>query len=367
MKKFGKSGDTEKYKFYFKRQLVQKTLLNSFYGVLGLPAFRLYDIDNAEAVTTTGQTVIKNTADMVNIKYNKELNTPGVDQNIYIDTDSVFFSAVPLMNSRYQGWEGEADDVIAGYVNVIASEVQDYLNKFYDILADKLLNVQHHRLEIKKEYVAKAGLWVAKKRYAQWIISDNGVPCDKLDVKGLDVKRSSFPKAFQKIMSDVLIDILRGKNEEEITASVLSFKKSMISQPIEDIAKNSAVKDLKKYFPKGERHIFQTSKGAPAHVKAAIMYNDLLNHYDAAYKYQPMRGGDKIKWVYLKQNPLGLDGLGFTGYSDPKEITDFITEYIDHNKIFERELLGKLQDFYNALNWGEVVSEQKTAEKFFKF
>ena len=27
-------------------------------------------------------------------------------------------------------------------------------------------------------------IWIAKKRYAQWIISDNGVPVDKLDVKG---------------------------------------------------------------------------------------------------------------------------------------------------------------------------------------
>ena len=43
------------------------------YGVLGLPAFRFYDLDNATAVTTTGQTVIKNTASMVNLKYNKEL------------------------------------------------------------------------------------------------------------------------------------------------------------------------------------------------------------------------------------------------------------------------------------------------------
>ena len=28
-----------------------------------------------------------------------------------------------------------------------------------------------------------------------------------------------------------------------------------------------------------------------------------------------MRDGDKIKWVYLKENPLGLDGLGFFGYN----------------------------------------------------
>ena len=46
----------------------------------------------------------------------------------------------------------------------------------------------------------------------------------------------------------------------------------------------------------------------------------------------------RVKWVYLKDNPLGLDGLGFTGYSDPKEINEFINTYIDHNKIFEREL-----------------------------
>ena len=31
-----------------------------------------------------------------------------------------------------------------------------------------------------------------------------------------------------------------------------------------------------------------------------------------------MKNGDKIKWVYLKDNPLGLDGLGFTGLFRPK-------------------------------------------------
>ena len=72
-KKYGHEGDTEKYEFYKKRQLVQKILLNSLYGVLGLQAFRFYNIANAEAVTITGQTVIKRTADIANVKYNKEL------------------------------------------------------------------------------------------------------------------------------------------------------------------------------------------------------------------------------------------------------------------------------------------------------
>jgi DNA polymerase elongation subunit (family B) len=367
-KQYGKAGDKEKYAFYAKRQLVQKILLNSLYGVLGLPAFRFYDIDNAEAVTLTGQTVIKSTADMANIKYNKELNTPGADSNIYIDTDSVFFSAVPLLNHRYKDWKTLAQDEVAGLVDGIAGEMQEYLNNFYDILSEKIFNVSKdkHRLEIKKEYVAKSGLWVAKKRYAQWIIMNNGIPMDKLDVKGLDVKRSSFPKAFQDIMAEVLISILRGETENEISDKVLAFKKSMIDRNVVDIAKNSAVKELSKYLPK-KRQLFQIEKGTPAHVKAAILYNDCLKHFNSAYKFEPMKNGDKIKWVYLKNNPLGIDGLAFNGYNDPDEIVKFISTYVDHNKIFERELKEKLQDFYNAIGWGEVVSEQKTAEKFFSF
>ena len=369
MKKYGNAGDKEKYAFYYKRQLVQKILLNSLYGVLGLPAFRFYDVDNATAVTTTGQTVIKSTADMANIKYNKELGTPDLDSNIYIDTDSVFFSAVPLMDKRFPNWKDEEQNTIAGYVNDIASEMQDYLNDFYDIMSKKIFNVDvdKHRLEIKMENVAKAGLWIAKKRYAQWIISDNGVPCDKLDVKGLDVKRSSFPKAFQECMGKVLIDILKGVGEEELTAYVLDFKKNMENRPNSEIAKNTAVKNLKKYMPKGKRVPFTTMKGTPAHVKAAIAYNDLITHFKVPFKYGPMVNGDKVKWVYLKDNPLGLNGLAFTGYNDPPEIEKFIETYIDRNKIFERELRFKLQDFYDAIGWGEMISEQKTAEKFFTF
>ena len=91
MKEHGKAGNKAKYEWYKKRQLVQKILLNSLYGVLGLPAFRFYDVDNATAVTTTGQTVIKSTADMANIKYNKELG----------DNTSVSYTHLTLPTTPY--------------------------------------------------------------------------------------------------------------------------------------------------------------------------------------------------------------------------------------------------------------------------
>jgi len=368
-KKYGDSGEKEKYAFYKKRQLVQKILLNSLYGVLGLPAFRFYDVDNATAVTTTGQTVIKSTADMTNIKYNKELETPDADSNIYIDTDSVFFSAAPLMDKRIPDWRDNNQETIAGFVNDIAGEVQDYLNDFYDILAKKVFNIDKHRFEIKKEYVSKAGIWIAKKRYAQWIISDNGVPCDKLDVKGLDVVRSSYPAAFRKFMSEILIEILRGDTEEQLTNRVYDFKNDLVNMDVVKIAKAGGVKNLNKYMPKKREQtaMFQFISGTPAHVKASIAYNQLLKHFKVENQYEPLKGGDKIKWVYLKQNQYGLDAVAMNGYNDPPQIMELIKTYINYDKIFERELLKKLEDFYGALGWGEVLSSKKTAEKFFSF
>ena len=370
-KKYGEEGDKEKYAFYKKRQLVQKILLNSLYGVLGLPAFRFYDVDNATAVTLTGQTVIKSTAEMANIKYNKELGTKGEDFNIYIDTDSVFFSAVPILDHRYEDWRTKDDTQIALLVDTIAGETQDFLNNFYDMLSEKIFNVakEQHRFQIKKEFVSRSGIWIAKKRYAQWIIAENGVPMDRLDVKGLDVVRSSYPAEFRKFMSTVLIDILRGKTENELTDMIYDFKKSLSQMDVVSVAKNSAVKEISKYLPKkkDQTAMFQFASGTPAHVKAAIAHNQLLVHFKCGSKYEPMKDGDKIKWVYLKQNPYGLDGLGFKGYDDAPEIMELVKTYIDYDKIFERELLKKLEDFYGALGWGEVLSSAKTAEQFFAF
>jgi len=372
-KQYGEAGDTEKYEFYAKRQLVQKILLNSMYGVLGLPAFRFYDIDNAEAVTITGQTVIKKTAEMANIKYWKELGTKE-DYNVYIDTDSIYMLAEPLVKHRYPEYKTFDEKRMAQEVNTIADETQTFLNNFYDLLSERFFCIpkDKHRFEIKKEYISKAGFWVAKKRYAQWMILKNGIPCDKLDVKGLDVVRSSFPKAFQGFMSAMLKDILMGKDNDYVDNKLLEFKASLPTLPVKTIAKGGAIKELSKYDDGKWRkdsglQIAMFEKGTPAHVKAGIAYNRLLKFFNSPFKHEPIRDGDKVKWVYLRQNPLGLDTVAFKDYNDPKEIMDFIEQYIDRDMIYKAELENKLDDFYNALKWQKASTEVQTAKKFFDF
>lgn len=284
-------------------------------------------------------------------------------------TDSVFFSAEPILDVRWPHWRNKEEAEVATMVDTVAGEMQDYLNEFYDILAKRFFNLDKHRFEVKKEYVAKSGLWVSKKRYAQWIIMENGIPVERLDVKGLDVVRSSFPTAFRKLMSEVLIDILNGKSEAEVSERIGEFKDGLSELSIADIAKNSSVKELSKYEVKkrDQNAMFTFKKSTPAHVKAALAYNKLLTHFSVGYKYAPFKDGDKMKWVYLKNNPYGLNGVGFNGYNDPEEITKLIEQYIDYDKIFESELVNKLQDFYNSLDWGDVINSQRKANAFFDF
>jgi DNA polymerase elongation subunit (family B) len=181
---------------------------------------------------------------------------------------------------------------MAEEVNAIAEETQTFLNSFYDMLAERFFFIpkDKHRFEIKKEYISKAGFWVAKKRYAQWMILKNGIPCDKLDVKGLDVVRSSFPKAFQDFMAKMLKDILMGKNNAYMDESLLEFKKNMINLPVNKIAKGGAIKELSKYDNGTWRKdsglaIASFEKGTPAHVKAGITYNRLLKFFNCPYKH----------------------------------------------------------------------------------
>jgi DNA polymerase elongation subunit (family B) len=368
MKKWGNSGDTEKYSFYKKRQLVQKILLNSLYGVLGLPAFRFYDLDNAEAVTLSGQTVIKKTEAAINLKYNKELKTDDLDYVQYVDTDSVFVSCLPLVKNRFPEIDIDDTELMTGKINEIATEVQDYVNSFYNVFAKKIFNTEKHRLEIKQEMIGRTGFWQKKKRYALWIISDNGVPTDQLEVKGLDVVRSSFPKSFQKLMKEVLVDILKNKNKAEIDDKILSFKKELTEIIYTEIAKISSIKDIAKYQePVKDSVLGKFAKGTPSHVKAAINYNKLLKLFNCPPKYAPMKNGDKIKVVYLKNNQYALEELAFKGDSDPDEILRFIKDNIDANELFMSELDGKLKGFYDSMRWEFPSESKKVAERFFSF
>ena len=363
-KKFHEEGDKEKSDYFDRRQYLQKVVLNSLYGVLGLPAFRFYDLDNAEAVTSTGQSLIKFTRKIGNAFYNKELNDTK-DHCIYIDTDSVFFSALPLVEKRFPDLDTSSEDKMSKAILEIADEVQLYLNNGYDYFAKKFCNLDKHRFDIKQEVIAKSGLFVTKKRYGLKIINDNGKKVNKLMVKGLDTVRSSFPVAMREMLSKVLEDILMSVPKIELDKFIINFKNSMKLMDFNKIAIPIGVKGLDKYRRR-DGNIFKSHHlGTPVHVKSALCYNDFLKYYKISKQYSGISNGEKIKWVYLKQNPLGLNTIAYKGYEDPPEVLDFIRTYINPNKLYDKALHKKIMMLYEALGWTEPTDATKTIERFF--
>ena len=248
--------------------------------------------------------------------------------------------------------------------NGIADEVQKHINMLYGQYAKVFLNTENHRFQIKQEYVAKSGLWIAKKRYAQWVIYKEGKPTDKMDIKGMDVVRSSFPEDFKKIMKEVLWFILKERNKSDTTDLIMNFKNKISQSEVVNIMKNSGVKEISKYI-RGRKALSGYIKGTPVHVKSAINYNDLLT-MNGITDIEPISDGEKVKWAYLVNNPLGFDSLALRGYQDPEVTVNFVSQYIDRNKMFESDLKGKLDDFYAARGWGQLPANN-VATKFFSF
>lgn len=401
MKKYINEGNKEQADFYDRRQHVQKILLNSIYGVLGLPIFRFYDLDNALAVTATGQDVIKTTAKYVNSQYKNKGAKPKTEQwcnryreiliantkkgesipeinaedhCVYIDTDSVYFSAVPLFHKYHivdkahtpEEWKETRKQLTIQ----IAREMEEGINEFYDVMAKMLFNCDKHRFYIKGESVMETGFWVAKKRYAMKKVYDleTNKDMDKLAVKGLDVVRSSFPPAFAKFMSDILLTILKKAEKEEVDKKILDFFNEIKKMNYLLIARNTSVKKVSQYDDPNEKLLTNFPTGTPAHSKAAVAYNRLLRKMNLDTKYMPIQNGDKIKWVYLKDNPYKLEAIAVKTYDDPPEIVKLVEEYIDHDKLFEAELSNKLEDFYSAMSWGKLPTQMnQTAMEFFTF
>ena len=386
-KQYGKEGNDELYKFYNKRQKVQKILLNSLYGVLGLSIFRFYDLTNAEAVTLTGQTIIKTSAKMGNQYYNSVLETEDIDYCVYTDTDSTFFSAKPIIKKTMPDVNLNDKVEMTEATRKVADTVQRVLNTGYNSMSKRMFNIEKHRFDIKQELVSKRAIWIKKKRYVQWIVDEVGIPKDELDIKGLDVVRSSFPVKFRdfmyidgedadgnKLESGILVDFIKEASKAEVDEKILKFRREVGTYPVEEVSRNTSVKNISKYEKEVKNepmgHFPRVIKDGktltfPAHVKSAISFNKFLKHHGLDKDVEPITNGEKIKYVYLRQNEFGLEELAFRGYRDPKIVMDFINKYADGRGLYQKEMAKKLDDFYDALKWDYPSEGDKILGEYF--
>jgi hypothetical protein len=187
-------------------------------------------------------------------------------------------------------------------------DVANDLNSFYQIMMVRMFNCTDNRIKIAPDVVAQSAFWVVKKRYTLLKVYNMELKkdIDEVEVKGLDVVRSSYPKKFRDFMKSVLIDILRGVTNKEVNTKITEFKSKMAQFELEDIAKNTSVRfisntNAKINFDPKDRDMFNFIDGSTAQCKAALAYNDMLKRYNLS-DTEPILSGGKIKWVYENTN-----------------------------------------------------------------
>ena len=289
----------------------------------------------------------------------------------YSDTDSIYMHAEPLLRFRHDGFDKMNAEEKDNALESIAMDYEGIVNKSYDKLATNCFNAKgKHRLEMKTECVIRSAYFRATRRYAQWITKQEGIEKETLDIKGLEFKKANFPPVFGKFFKHCLEQVLKGVPKIEIDRQLLEFKKRILNKeiPLEEIGNPQAVKKLNKYTERKAHagEIFSTiGKGAPAAVKASIVYNDLLRFWKLNNKHNYITHGSKIKWIYLKDNPYKIVSISFLSWDIPEKIRIFMDEYADREKAFESILLNKLEGFYNDLEWQLNLNPYK--QKFFNF
>ena len=289
----------------------------------------------------------------------------------YSDTDSIYIHAEPLLLHLYPDFESKSESEKDDILEKIALKYQDIITESYDTLAKEAFNVQTHRLEMKTEAVIRSAYFRATRRYAQWITKKEGRAVEELDIKGLEFKKANFPKYFGKFYQNLLELIIKGTAQSIIDKQIKEFRDEATSKDVDFclIGNPTSVKVLNDYvesIPKPGKILSILKKGAGANVKAATCYNDLLRFWSLDKSYSQIVQGDKIKWVYLKDNPYKMTSIAFMEFDMPDKIKDFINEYIDREKSFQTILQNKLQGFYDDLEWS-LPPSNPNIYKFFTF
>lgn len=175
-----KSATPEQLSTWDIKQLALKLTANSMYGCLGYTKSRFYARPLAVLTTYKGREILRST---------KELAESRSLQVIYGDTDSVM-------------------------INANVDSVADALKVGTEF--KKAVNERYRLLEIDIDNVFRRILLQAKKKYAAINLVEvpGGKFVEKMEVKGLDMKRREYCALSKEISSRILNEILSGDETE---------------------------------------------------------------------------------------------------------------------------------------------------------
>lgn len=331
------------------KQLCIKVFINSIYGYFGNKNAPFGDDDIASSITLTGQSVIKQSNELLKQYIKSKVND--INEQvlnkciIYNDTDSSYVSIDPLfLDGKVKFSNGSK---LTKETYAIVQDIEDYLNKQVKVWGASEFNSKDCRFIFKREAIADVGIFLQKKRYVLHILDDEGIPCDKFKYTGVEVVRSTMPGAIKPYVKKIIETMLLTQNINETNKILNETYEIFVKLPVEDITFVSGIKGYEKYSAQCDG-LAALAKGMPLHVKAAYVHNVLLERFGLDKQYEKISSGDKVRFFYVKPNNYNVTAVAYKYYY-PEEFKKIFEP--DYDIMFENHIFSVISRFYENVKW----------------
>jgi DNA polymerase elongation subunit (family B) len=354
--------------YWDKRQLVKKINLNSLYGAILNPGCRFFDKRIGQSTTLTGRRIARHMAGKVNEYIAGEYDYVG-KSIIYGDTDSVYFSAWPILKHDIaKGLIPWNKDTVVQLYDQISEEVNATFPQFMmdDFHCPK---TRGEVIKAGREIVADRGLFITKKRYAVQYYDKEGKRQDtdgkegKMKAMGLDLKRSDTPEFMQKFLEEILIKVLNGAQEQDILDRISEFRTEFKARPGWEKGSPKRANNITDYQAKEKK---QGKANMPGHVRASINWNTLKTMNGDKYSQQIV-DGMKVIVCKLKDNPLGYTSVAYP--VDELRLPKWFQELpFNHSEMETTIINNKLDNLIGVLEWDlESTTQDNNFGNLFSF
>lgn len=350
LKKAIEDKDESQIEFWDKRQLVKKINLNSLYGAILNAGCRFFDKRIGQSTTLTGRSIARHMDAYVNECLTGVYDHIG-ETIIYGDTDSVLFSAWPVIQKEVEAgnmtWDKET--CIEIYNNIA-----DQVNTSFPAFMEQAFHCPRSHGEIirgGRELIGTKGLFISKKRYAILIYDKENKRQDingksgKIKAMGLDLKRADTPKFVQEFLHNILQAVLEGTDQDTIIERIRDFKKEFVKRPPWEKGTPKRVNNLTHYSELDKAG----SATLPGHVRAALNWNKLKYMHADNYS-QTIVDGQKIIVCKLKNNPMNFTSVAYP--IDEKHLPSWFLDLPFDDDIMEEKIVDKkIENLLGVLGW----------------
>src|SRR6056300_90035 len=370
-KKLKKAKDAKldaEIEYWDKRQLVKKINLNSLYGAILNPGCRFFDKRIGQSTTLTGRQIVKHMSAEANKTITGEYNHVG-KAVIYGDTDSVYFSAWPVLKDDIESGKLEwtAEKAIALY-----DQVCEQVDTTFVSFMARAFHCPKTRADViaaGREIVAVSGLYITKKRYAALVVDNEGFRTDvdgkpgKVKAMGLDLRRSDTPVFMQDFLSEILLMVLTDATEKAVLERITEFRKEFQEMPGWEKGSPKRANKIGHYQRLEQK---QGKANMPGHVRASINWNTLKRMNGDKYS-QEIVDGMKVIVCKLKQNPLGYTSVAYP--TDEMRIPEWFKELPFDDDAMESTIIdNKLDNLIGVLKYDlEDTKQHNTFNSLFDF